>query len=103
MSPLLDTICIFLPIIETEMVAYRNPIQTKEDIETYLEWGGTSFKTIWFIKKVYNNSINNINEETIYYDLFPIERFKEIDENIDLLLVKEMVGVDTKENYRKSE
>lgn len=103
MADLLDTLEIFLPIIESDMVGFAYKIETKEDIARYLEWGGTTFGTIWWIKSIFNNKINRIGEEPIHYDQFPIGRFKEVDFNINLLIIKEMIEFETKENYRKKE
>lgn len=102
MASLLDTLEAYLPIIEEDMIGYLYPIQNRDDIEKYLEWGGTSFSTIWWIKSIFNNKVNNLNEQPIHYNDFPIVRFREIDENINLVIVKEMIDFETKENYRKS-
>jgi hypothetical protein len=103
MADLLDTLEIFLPIIESDMVGFTYKIETKDDIARYLEWGGTTFGTIWWIKSIFNNKINRIGEDPIHYDQFPIGRFKEVDFGINLLIIKEMIEFDTKENYRKKE
>lgn len=103
MADLLDTLEIFLPIIESDMVGFTYKIETREDIARYLEWGGTSFGTIWWIKSIFNNKINRIGEEFIHYDQFPIGRFKEVNFNVNLLIIKEMVEFETKENYKKKE
>jgi hypothetical protein len=103
MADLVDTIEAFLPIIEVNMVGYSYPIETREDIEKYLEWGGSEFATIWFIKNIFNNKINKINEQPIHYDDFPIAKFKIIDPFADLTIIKEMIDFKTKENFRKNE
>lgn len=102
MADLLDTLEIFLPLIEGEMVGFTYQIQSKEAIAAYLEWGGTAFGSIWWIKSIFNNKINKIAEKEIHYNDFPIARFREVDPKINLILIKEMVDFDTKENYRKS-
>lgn len=103
MADLLDTLEAFLPIIESDMVGFSYQITTRKDLETYLEWGGTAFSSIWWIKSIFNNKINRIKEQIIHYDKFPIVRFREIDPNINLIIIKEMIEFETKENYRKSE
>jgi hypothetical protein len=102
MADLLDTLVAFLPIIEEDMIGFNFPIEDREDLERYLEWGGTQFKTIWFIKNIFYNIINRIDEDLIYYNDFPIVRFKEVNPRINLLIVKEMVEFETKENYKKN-
>lgn len=102
MAPLLDTIEAFLPIIESNMVGYTYPLETREDIAAYLEWGGTAFPTIWWIKGIFNNKINRIGDIAVHYDQFPIERFLEVEPNINLDIIKEMINFETKENYKKS-
>lgn len=101
MASLLDTLEAFLPIIETDMVGFTHPMQTREDIETYLEWGGTAFGSIWWIKSIFNNKVNKLNDKPIHYNNFPIVRFKEVDPHINLIIIKEMIEFNTKENYRK--
>ena len=103
MSNLLDTLEAFLPIIESDMVGFDHPIKTREDIEAYLEWGGTSFSSIWWIKSIFNNKINRVGEQLIHYDKFPIVKFREVEPTINLIIIKEMIEFETKENYRKSE
>lgn len=103
MSSLLDTLEAFLPIIESDMIGFEYTIKDRDDIEAYLEWGGTSFSSIWWIKSIFNNKINRINEQLIHYDKFPIVRFREVDPTINLVIIKEMIEFETKENYRKSE
>lgn len=102
MANLLDTLEIYLPLIESDMVGFENVINSREDIAAYLEWGGTSFSSIWWIKSIFNNKINRIKEEQIHYDHFPIARFREVDPKINLIIIKEMIEFETKENYRKS-
>jgi len=103
MADLVDTIEAFLPVIEVGMIGYKYPIETREDIEKYLEWGGSEFSTIWFIKNIFNNKINRLNEQPIHYNDFPITKFKMIDPFADLTIIKEMIDFKTKENYRKNE
>lgn len=102
MANLVDTLEIFLPLIESEMVGFTYQIRTRDDIEMYLEWGGTSFGIIWWIKNIFNNKINRLGDEPIHYNDFPIVRFREVNPNINLVIVKEMIELETKENYKKS-
>lgn len=103
MADLLETLEIFLPLIESEMVGFTYPIETKEDIIRYLEWGGTSFGSIWWIKSIFNNKINRVGEDTIHYDDFEIIRFREVNPTINLSIIKDMINFDTKENYKKND
>lgn len=102
MSNLIDTIEIFLPLIETEMIGFKHLLEDREDIETYLAWGGTTFNTIWWIKSIFNNKVNNLAGVPIHYDNFPIVLFKDIDPTINLIIVKDMINFETKENFKKS-
>ena len=102
MANLIDTLEIFLPIIESEMIGYEFPIESKDDLARYLEWGGSAFSMIWWIKSIFNNKINNLNEQPIHYNDFPVAKFKEVDETINLIIIKEMIDFNTKENYRKN-
>lgn len=103
MANLVDTLFIFIPLMESDMVGFKYKIDKKEDIERYLEWGGSYFKTIWWVKSIFNNKVNRLQEKLITYDNFPINRFREISPTINLGIVKEMIDFETKENYRKSE
>lgn len=102
MANLIDTLEIFLPIIESEMIGYEFPIESKDDLARYLEWGGSAFSMIWWVKSIFNNKINNLNEQPIHYNDFPVAKFKEVDETINLIIIKEMIDFNTKENYRKN-
>lgn len=103
MANILDTLEIFLPIIESEMIGFTHKIETRDDIARYLEWGGTAFGTIWWVKNIFNNKINRVQDDPIHYNEFPIVRFREVNPNINLIIVKEMIDFETKENYRRSE
>lgn len=102
MASLLDTLEIFLPIIETEMIGFENRIESKEDLAAYIEWGGSSFGSIWWIKNIFNNKINRMNNQTIHYNDFPLVNFKKVNPNINLIIIKEMIEFETKENFRKN-
>lgn len=101
MASLIDTIEIFLPLIESDMLGYKYKIITKDDLAAYLEWGGVAFNTIWLIKNIYNNKFTFLKGETINFNDFNIRRFLEVDEGIDLDLISEMIKFDTKENFKK--
>lgn len=103
MADQISTIEIFMPLIESDMAAFKYKIETREDLERYLEWRGDAFKIIWWIKNIFVNKVNNLNGEPINYDAFPLIRFREVDPQINLPLIKEMIDFETKENYRKSE
>lgn len=103
MADLVDTLVIFIPLMESDTVGFKYKIETREDIERYLEWGGTYIKTIWWVKSIFNNKVNRLQEKLITYDNFPINRFREINPTINLVIIKEMIDFETKENYRKSE
>lgn len=102
MANMVDVIYIYLPIMETEIMAMEYPLESREDVKRYLEWGGTAIQNIWWIKNIYNNKVNNLEESPVFYNNFNIERFKQIDENIDLTIVEEMVNFRTKENYKRN-
>jgi hypothetical protein len=102
MADILDTLEAFLPLIESEMIGFKNRIENRDDIAAYVEWGGTVFSSIWWIKNIFNNKINRVGEDPIHYNDFPIVRFREVDSNINLIIIREMIDFDTKENYRKS-
>lgn len=102
MADMISTIEVFMPLIQSNMVGFSYKIETREDLERYLEWRGDSFGTIWWIKNIFINKINNLNGDPIHYNQFPIQRFREIYPEINLFTVKEMVEFETKENYKKS-
>ena len=102
MSDLLDTLEIFLPLIESEMIGFSHPIKDRDDIATYIEWGGTAFNSIWWIKNIFNNKINRVGDEPIHFNQFPIVRFKEVRSDINLIIIKEMIDFETKENFKRS-
>lgn len=101
MADLAATVYIFLPLMETEMIAYDHKILSLDDVHQYLEWSGTSFETIWWIKNIFNNKVNNLLNQPIYYDDFPFYRFQEINQDIDMEVVRQMIYFNTKENYRR--
>ncbi len=101
MAPIEDVIEIFLPIIESDFVATEFPIESREDLLKYLEWGGTRFPTIWWIKGIFVNKINNIQGEPIFYDDFAADQYLIIDEYADIELIKEMIAFETKENFKR--
>lgn len=103
MADIVETIEAFLPIIEIENVGLKYPIETKEDIEKYLEWGGANFSIIWWIKSIFNNKVSRVKDQPIHFNDFPIVRFREINPDINLIIVKEMIDFETKENFKRSE
>ena len=49
-----------------------------------------------------NNKINRVGDEPIHFNQFPIVRFKEVMSDINLIIIKEMIDFETKENFKRS-
>ena len=103
MAPLIDVIETYLPIIESDMIGFQHKITTRDDLERYLEWGGTSFGTVWLIKNIYNNKFNKLKGEPIFYTDFSTLSFLGEYPDLNLDIANEMVTFDTKENFKKGE
>jgi hypothetical protein len=102
MAPLIETVEVFMPLIESDMLGYNHKIITRDDLAAYLEWGGVAFNTIWLIKNIYNNKFTFLKDEKINFESFDVNRFLDVDESIDLILIKEMINFETKENFRRA-
>lgn len=101
---LADVIYTFIDVINYEGGYYKlKPLKTKEDVEKYLDWGGTESRIIWYIKNVWYQKFYNYDNEPYYYNDFDLSVFNNILNEKELQIASEMMNCNTKENWKRRE
>lgn len=96
-----DILVLYMPLINYPTMFSNYPIKTLDDIQRYIEWGGTKNKIIYWILQVYYNKVNTYNNEKFYYNDININRFLKLSQSLDLQIVKEMLNFETKDNFKQ--